>query len=590
VSLQICAAESGNYIISSCICIGIAKSYNTAIFYSVSHAVSTTTKLSSMRYTQIASRLLCLLGATTAFDPREATIASVHHDLYTGLVTCREVVESFLARIETLNNHTNAILALNSHALSDADACDKALALNNATFGPLFGIPILLKDNFDTSFMPTTGANADMAQSQPRVDAPAVKAFKKAGAIILGKTNLHELALEGISVSSLGGQTINPYDSTRTPGGSSGGTGAAIAASFAVWGTGSDTVNSLRSPASANSLWSLRPTRGLVSRAGIIPISYTQDTIGPIARCVEDVATALTVMAGIGYDADDNTTASVPAGLQGTDYAASLTTGSLTGLRFGLIEGFFNRTSSNETTPVNDAMSKHVARLRLAGVTIVPINETIYDANKIIAALDVQRYEYRELLTEYLQRPTLSGEHPNSTNELYASDKFLVLPSGYEYVTTSLVSSTSNATYVIRQAGIQNLSLALEKTFAIDNLDAIIYPEQKNLVVKVGSPSQSGRNGILAALTGTPVITVPIGFSPATETAPDGVPIGMEILGRQWTEEKLLQIAWQIQQLCRVRKAPSWAKQRVGARGYESVPSVTPNVGSIPDEYLVGEL
>lgn len=543
-----------------------------------------------MRYTQIASKVLCLVGAATAFDPREATIASTHHDLYTGLVTCREVVESFLARIEALNNHTNAILALNPYALSDADACDKALASNNATFGPLFGIPILLKDNFDTSFMPTTGANADMARSQPTVDAPAVKAFKKAGAIILGKTNLHELALEGISVSSLGGQTINPYDSTRTPGGSSGGTGAAIAASFAVWGTGTDTVNSLRSPASANSLWSLRPTRGLISRAGIIPISYTQDTIGPIARCVEDVATALTVMAGIGYDSDDNATASVPAGLQGTDYAASVTTGSLQGLRLGLLEGFFNRTTSNETTPVNDAMSKHVAKLRLAGATIVTINETIYDANKIIAALDVQRYEYRELLTEYLQRPTLSGEHPNSTNELYASDKFLVLPSGYEYVTTSLVSSTSNATYATRQVGIQNLSLALEKTFATNNLDAIIYPEQKNLVVKIGSPSQSGRNGILAALTGTPVVTVPVGFSPASENAPDGVPIGMEILGRQWTEEKLLRIAWQIQQLGRVRKTPSWAKQRVSARAYDSVPSVTPNVGNIPDEYPVGEL
>jgi Asp-tRNA(Asn)/Glu-tRNA(Gln) amidotransferase A subunit family amidase len=543
-----------------------------------------------MHYIQIATGLLSLASAVTAFDPREATIASTHHDLYTGLVTCREVVESFLARIEALNNHTNAILALNPYALSDADARDVALSSGNVTFGPLFGIPILLKDNFDTSFMPTTGANADMAQSQPTVDAPAVKAFKKAGAIILGKTNLHELALEGISVSSLGGQTINPYDSSRTPGGSSGGTGAAIAASFSVFGTGTDTVNSLRSPASANSLWSLRPTRGLVSRTGIIPISYTQDVIGPIARCVEDVATAITVMAGIGYDGDDNATASVPAGIQGTDYAASLTTGSLEGVRFGLLEGFFNRTASNETTPVNDAMRKQVAKLRGAGATIVFINETIYNASAILAASDVQRYEYREELTKYLQKPTLSGTHPNSTNELYASDKFLVLPSGYEYVTTSLVSSTSNATYNSTLAGIQNLSLALEKTFATNNLDAIIYPEQKNLVVKIGSPSQSGRNGILAALTGTPVVTVPVGFSPATETAPDGVPIGMEILGRQWTEEKLLKIAYQIQQLGRVRKTPSWAKQQVALRAYQSVPSVTPIVGNIPEEYPVGQL
>lgn len=543
-----------------------------------------------MRTTTALAAVLCLASGTSAFDPREATIASTHHDLYTGLVTCREVVESFLARVEAFNNHTNAILALNPNALRDADECDKALDSKNGTTGALFGIPILLKDNFDTSFMPTTGANIDMAFSQPTVDAPSVAALKKAGAIILGKTNLHELALEGISVSSLGGQTINPYDSTRTPGGSSGGTGAAIAASFAVWGTGTDTVNSLRSPASANSLWSMRPTRGLISRAGVIPISYTQDTIGPIARCVEDVAIAITIMSSIGYDADDNITASVPAGIQGIDYTASLTTGSLKGLRLGLLEGFFNRTASNETTPVNDAMTKHVAKLRGAGATIVSINETIYDANAIIGALDVQRYEYREELTKYLERPEVAGTHPNSTNELYAGDEFLVLPSGYEYVTTSLVSSTSNATYNSTLAGIRDLSLALQRTFATNRLDALIYPEQKNLVVKIGSPSQSGRNGILAALTGTPVVTVPIGFSPATSTAPVGVPIGMEILGRQWTEEKLLQIAYQIQQLGRVRKTPSWAKQQVHARQYQAVPSVTPNVDNIPAEYPIGVL
>lgn len=543
-----------------------------------------------MRIVKLLAATLALAPSTAAFDPLEATIASTHHDLYTGLTTCREIVESFISRIESLNNRTNAIIALNPYALEDADDCDKKLAANNGTYGRLFGIPVLLKDNFDTSFMPTTGANADMAHSQPTVDAPSVAAFKNAGAIILGKTNLHELALEGISVSSLGGQTINPYDSTRTPGGSSGGTGAAIAASFAVWGTGTDTVNSLRSPASANSLWSLRPTRGLISRAGVIPISYTQDTIGPIARCVQDVATALTVMAEGEYDADDNVTALVPAGIKGTDYGSSLSAGSLKGLRFGLLEGFFNRTASDETTPVNDAMRMQVEKIRRAGATVVPIDDTIYDANKIISALDVQRYEYREELTKYLQKPSLSGIHPNSTEELYASDKFLVLPSGYEYVTKSLVSSTSNASYDTALAGIQNLTLALQKTFIASQLDALIYPEQKNLVVKLGSPSQSGRNGILAALTGSPVATVPAGFSPATDTAPDGVPIGMEILGRQWTEQKLLQIAYQIEQLGRVRKTPSWARQRVNVRNYTSVPTIVPNVGNIPDEYPLGQL
>ncbi|KAK6394036.1 hypothetical protein LTR65_001882 [Meristemomyces frigidus] len=546
----------------------------------------------------LLSTLCCLpliSSQALPFDPREATIASTHHSLYTGLATCRQVVSSFLSRIESLNNHTNAILSLNPHALDHADQMDSKLKANNGSFGPLFCIPILLKDNYDTVDLPTTGGNLDLADSRPSVDAPATAALKKAGAIILGKANLHELALEGISVSSLGGQTINPYDYTRTPGGSSGGTGASIAASFAVWGTGTDTVNSLRSPASANSLFSCRPTRGLITRTGIIPISYTQDTIGPIARCVEDVATALTVMSSVGFDAADNATALVPAGNKGTDYTASLTQGSLKGLRLGLIEGFFNRTASSETTPVNEAMANITAKLRGAGATIVPITDRLYNATAI-AALDTQRYEYREEMDHYLQRPSLQGQHPDTLNQLYASGKFLVLPSQYEYVTTSLVSSTANQTwethlsYDTVQYGIRNLTTALQETFVSNSLDALIYPEQKNLVVKIGSPSQSGRNGILAALTGSPVITVPVGFSPATNTAPEGVPIGMEILGRPWTEEQLLQIAYGIQGLGRVRKTPSWAQQVVGVKAYGSVPSVTPDRGNIPAAYPVGVL
>ena len=422
-------------------------------------------------------------------------------------------------------------------------------------------------------------------------------ALKKAGAIILGKANLHELALEGISVSSLGGQTINPYDSTRTPGGSSGGTGASVAASFCVFGTGTDTVNSLRSPASANSLCSIRPTQGLISRTGIIPISYTHDVIGPIARTVKDVAVALTVMASSGYDAADNATARVPSSLRSIDYAASLTTGTLKGLRLGVLNGFFNRTDSPEITPVNNAMDTLMSRLKAEGVTLVPINETLYNATAIQAALDVQRFEYRELMDAYLQRPSLTGEHPNTLNELYSrkavngsGGEFLVLPSQYEYVNTALISSTSNATYLQRQQGIRNLTLALLNTFASNELDAIIYPEQKNLVVKIGSPSQSGRNGILAALTGTAVVTIPIGFSEPSNDAPIGVPIGMEILGRPWDDGKILGIGYSIEQLTKTRRSPTWAKEVVEVPEYDSVPTVTPDRGHIPSAYPLGTL
>jgi Asp-tRNA(Asn)/Glu-tRNA(Gln) amidotransferase A subunit family amidase len=302
-------------------------------------------------------------------------------------------------------------------------------------------------------------------------------------------------------------------------------------------------------------------------------------------------------MAGTGYDAADNATALVPSSIRNIDYAASLSSGSLKGLRIGVLNGFFNRTDAPEITPVNTAMDSVMSRLEAEGVTLVSIDETIYNATAIQAAYDVQRFEYRELMDQYLQRSSLSGEHPNTLNELYSRratnvsrGEFLVLPSQYEYVNTALVSSTGNATYNDRQAGIRNLTLALLNTFTSNNLDAIIYPEQKNLVVKIGSPSQAGRNGILAALTGTPVVTVPAGFSEPSNDAPNGVPIGMEILGRPWEEAKLLGIGYKIEQLMKVRKSPVWARDLVETKNYDKVPVVTPNRGNIPDVYPLGTL
>ncbi|KAF2452144.1 amidase signature enzyme [Karstenula rhodostoma CBS 690.94] len=532
------------------------------------------------------------------FDAREASIETVHHAIYSGLSTCREVVSTFLARIEAYNNRTNAIITLNPNALDIADSMDESLTAGNAT-GSLFCVPILLKDNYDTADMPTTGGSLALKDSQPTEDAPSVAALKIEGAIILGKANLHELALEGISVSSLGGQTINPYDSTRTPGGSSGGTGAAVAASFCVFGTGTDTVNSLRSPASANSLFSMRPTRGLITRTGIIPISTTHDVIGPIARTIKDVAVALTAMCKAGYDSTDNATALVPPATRYIDYTANLPSGSLSGLRLGVLSGFFNRTAASdpEVAPVNAAMDAWLARLTAAGATLVPITDPLYNATAIQTAYDVQRFEYRELMDAYLQRPSLGGAHPNTLNELYAlkarndsKGAFVVLPSQYEYVNTALVSSTSNTTYLPRRLGIANLTLALQNTFAANTLDAIVYPEQKNLVVKIGAPSQSGRNGILAALTGSPVVTVPIGFSDATAEAPVGVPIGMEILGRPFDERKLLGIGFAMEMLGKVRRAPVWAREEVEVPVYREVPVVSPDSGNVPIAYPLGTL
>ena len=534
-----------------------------------------------------------VIGITFAqidnLDVRESTIKGVHNALYNDLTSCRSIVESFIARIEAYNPTINAIITLNPNALSIADEKDDALAARNAT-GALFCIPVLLKDNYDTSDMNTTGGCLDLANSQPAVDAPVVTALKNAGAIILGKTNLHELALEGLTVSSLGGQTVNPYDHTRTPGGSSGGTGAAIAASFAVFGTGTDTVNSLRSPASANSLFSVRPTRGLISRAGIIPISFTQDAIGPIARNVDDLAVALTVMASVGHDTDDNATALIPLSSVNQDYSAALYRGSLQGMRFGLVEGFFNRTASNETTPVNQVLDDMTAALTSAGATIVPITSTIFNSTAILNAFDTQKFEYRQNMNTYLSQPSLQGSHPSTLNELYSSSNYLVIPTQYSHINTALLSSTTNTTYAATKLGIQTLTLTLQKTFKSHSLTALIYPEQANLVVKIGSPSQSGRNGILAAVTGYPVVTVPAGFSPSTADAQVGVPIGMEILGMPWSEGKLLHIARMVADVGRVRRVPRSTEAAVESVRLEEVPVVVPDRKGVPEVYPIGVL
>lgn len=525
------------------------------------------------------------------FDVRETTINSIHDALFTGSTTCRDIVSLYLARIEAFNPAINALTELNKEALGIADSIDLRIAQGNTT-GSLLCIPILVKDNYDAVPMHTTGSCLALSKTKPTEDAPTIKALKDAGAVILGKTNLHEMALEGLSVSSLGGQTLNSYDHSRTPGGSSGGSGAAVAANLAVLATGTDTVNSLRSPAASNSLFSFRPTRGLISRAGVIPNSYTQDAVGAMARTLPDLATALTVMASVNYDDRDNTTNLIPPEVLRRDYVAALSGGSLKGMRLGLIQGFFNHTVSDETTPVNDAMGNMVSRLQSAGATVVNITEAIYNATPIVATLDIQKYEYREGLDRYLASPNLTGDRPASFQELYAGDQFLVIPSQYSFINASALSSTSNSSYVTAKRGIQNLTDALHTTFSTLQLDAVIYPEQKNLVVKVGSPSQSGRNGILAALTGSPVVVVPAGFSAPTEEAPIGVPIGMEILGLPWTEDKLLNIAQLIAEASPpIRRMPHFAKGSVEVPmgGYASVPAIAP-LANVPLEYPIGRL
>src|ERR1700716_994580 len=254
----------------------------------------------------MAGAMLSVPGAPASaqqgpFRFQEATIASIHAALAAGQLTCTQLTRLYLDRIAAYNAQgpsLQAIITVNPKAMEIAAEMDRGYRASPTSAGALHCIPVILKDNFNTFDMPTTGGNVSMKTSVPPADAFTVARIRKAGALLLAKANLQEFARGGVSISSLGGQVRNPYDLTLTPGGSSGGTSASIAANFAVLGTGSDTGQSIRSPASANNLVDIRPTRGLVSRRGVIPNSQTQDEIAPITRTVTDAALLLDVMAG----------------------------------------------------------------------------------------------------------------------------------------------------------------------------------------------------------------------------------------------------------------------------------------------------
>ena len=260
-----------------------------------------------------------------AFDVFEKSILELQNAMAAGSTTSRQLVEQYRARIEAYDQRgpmINAFISLNPKALDEAAALD-AERKAGRTRGPLHGIPIAIKDNYVTSDLPTTGGSLALQEFAAGRDAFAVRKLRQAGAVVIGKTNLHELAYGITSISSMGGQTRNPYDPSRNPGGSSGGTGAAIAASFAAAGMGTDTCGSIRIPSAHNNLYGLRGTRGLSSRDGIIPLSLTQDIGGPLARSVGDLI--LMLDATVGFDPADSVTSASDEGSREPTWPASAT-------------------------------------------------------------------------------------------------------------------------------------------------------------------------------------------------------------------------------------------------------------------------
>src|SRR5882672_2639733 len=331
------------------------------------------------------------------FRFQEATIAGIHAAFAAGQLTCTQLTKLYLDRIAAYNMQgpsLHAIITVNPKAMDIAAETDRGYRTSPASGGPLHCIPVILKDNFNTFDLPTTGGNVSMKTSVPPSDAFTVARIRKAGALIVAKGNLQEFARGGMSVSSLGGQVHNPYDLSRTPGGSSGGPAAAVAANFAVLATGSDTGQSIRSPASANNLVGIRPTRGLVSRSGVIPNSLTQDEIGPITRTVTDAALLLDVMAG--YDPADPVTA-FSNGRMPLSYAQLLNRDALKGARIGVMTNLFG--TAERHREVNKVMDGVIAGMQQLGATLVRFELPEYD--KLSPVVSTSLFEARSVMESY---------------------------------------------------------------------------------------------------------------------------------------------------------------------------------------------
>jgi amidase len=483
------------------------------------------------------------------FRLQEATIASIHAAFAAGQLTCSQLTRRYLDRIAAYDQEgpaLHAIITLNPKAMEVAADMDRSYRASPASAGPLHCVPVILKDNFNTFDMPTTGGNVSMKTSVPPADAFTVMRLREAGALILAKANLQEFARGGMSISSLGGQVRNPYDLSRTPGGSSGGPGAAIAANFAVLGTGSDTGQSIRSPASANNLVGIRPTRGLVSRAGVIPNSLTQDEVGPIARTVTDAALLLDMMAG--YDPADPVTA-FGKGRIPPSYARLLGPDALKGARIGVMTNLFG--TAERHTEVNQVMEGVIARMAGLGASIVRFDLPDYDA--LAPVVSTSLFEARTVTDRYFA--ALGPDAPiKSLAELVATKTSAVQKTLEAEL--AIVDGMNSQTYKNRTLNRDKLRLAVAKKMADLDLDAILYPLQKILVAPVTAEDQLERNGTLSNGTGFPAVTFPGGFSAPTASAPLGVPVGAELLGLDYTEAKLLDYAYAFEQASGFRKPP----------------------------------
>ena len=493
----------------------------------------------------------CGPESSPAFEVVETTIAEVQAAIRDGATTCRTVVERHLARIAAYEDLINAITVLNPRALERADALDASLAAGEAP-GPLFCVPMLVKDNFDTHDMVTTGGSIALADNLPPDDAFMVRKIREAGAIVIAKTNMAEWAFSPRqSVSSSFDTTRNAYALDRVPAGSSGGTASGVAAGFGVIGLGSDTGNSIRGPSSHLALVGIRSTIGLTSRDGVIPLSFDRDIAGPMGRTVEDVARVFDVVAG--YDPADPYTEAGRERVE-EDYAAFLQVDGLRGTRLGVLRALVDPAETDDE--ILALFETAIDDLRQLGAGVVDPFEFDVEAELQREGMFCRRFRYdmwvylQSLGPEAPMADVLEvledgrySDHAQASLRRNQGTPLDVHPSSWDEPCPDYAENEG------RQAYLGNLVRAMD----LERLDAAIYPSWLCVPAAIdrGDEDYCGDNSQrVAPATGMPAITVPMGYTYGV------LPAGLQILARPYDEGLLFRLAYGFEQGTRHRRPP----------------------------------
>ena len=483
------------------------------------------------------------------FDVVEASIGDIHQAMVEGRLTARQLVELYLERIEAYDKQgpaVNAIVVVNPGALARADELD-ALFMESGFIGPLHGIPVIVKDNYDTYDLPTTAGSLSLEGSIPPDDAYQVRKIREAGAIVIAKSNMAEFAFSPYHTvgSRLPGHTRNPYALNRVPAGSSGGTGAAVAASFGTVGLGTDTGNSIRGPSSHNSLVGIRSTMGLTSRDGIVPLYLDRDVGGPMARSVADAVTVLNVIAG--YDAADPITAE-SEGHRVESYSASLLDDGLNGARIGIVRQISNTETAD--AEILERFEAAIEVMRQNGAVILdPTN--IPEQDEIPLR---QRWcpRFRTDINDYLA--TLGPAAPvKSLDEIVEGDQYHPsIGSSLAYFRRIEDGPEENEACQTARANSERLRAGVRRVLREHELDALVHPTWSNpprLIGDLNTPA-GDNSQYLSPHTGFPAITVPMGF------VRDSLPVGLQIIGDAWSEPTIIAIAYSFEQATKHRRPP----------------------------------